>query len=84
MTEEEFEKLEMQAEDEIAEEACKQMHKDIHNEFVYLYNEIFDFCQENDLEPDLVIQIIIKKLSAARRKQIKNDGYISKIYGVQE
>jgi hypothetical protein len=55
------------------------MHKDIHGEFVYLYNEIFDFCQEYDLEPDPVIQIITKKLSAKRRQQIKKDGYISKI-----
>lgn len=84
MTKEEFEQLEKQAETELEEAACKQMHKDIHNEFIYLYNEIFDFCQENDLEPNPVIQIITKKLSATRNKQIKKDGYISKIYEVQE
>ena len=79
MNKEEFERLERQATAELEEAACKQMHEDIHNEFIYLYNEIFDFCRENDLEPDPVIQIITKKLSAMRRKQIKNDGYISKI-----
>lgn len=84
MNKEEFEKLERQAEDELAEEANEQIHKDIHNEFASLWNEVFDFCQENDLEPDAVIQIITKKLSAARSKQIKKDGYISKIMEVYE
>ena len=84
MNKEEFLKLEHEAELEKEADACKQMHKDIHNEFVSIYNWIFDFCQENDLEPDPVIQIITRKLSAARRKQIKTDGYISKIYEVEE
>lgn len=84
MTKEEFERLERQAEDEQAEEACEQMQKEIHNEFVAIYNEIFDFCQECDLEPDPVIQIIVKKLSDMRRRQIKNDGYISKTYDIKK
>lgn len=79
MNKEEFLKLEYEAELEKEADACKQMHEDIHNEFISIYNWIFDFCQENDLEPDPVIQIITRKLSATRRKQIKNDGYISKI-----
>lgn len=79
MTKEEFAKLEQEAELEQEEEVCQQMHDDIYHEFVYMYNEIFDFCYENDLEPDAVIQIITKKLSDTRRKQIKKDGYISKI-----
>lgn len=79
MTKEEFEKLERQAEDEVVEEATEQMHKDIHNEFVSIWNEVFDFCQENDLEPDAVIQIITKKFSAKRSGQIKKQGFISKI-----
>lgn len=79
MNKEEFEKLEQLAEKEKEEEATDKIHEDIHNEFIFIYNWIFDFCQENDLEPDPVIQIITKKLSATRRKQIKNDGYISKI-----
>lgn len=79
MTKEEFEKLERQAEDKVVEEATEQMHKDIHNEFVSIWNEVFDFCQENDLEPDAVIQIITKKFSAKRSGQIKKQGYISKI-----
>ena len=79
MNKEEFEKLERLAEKEKEEEATDKIHEDIHNEFISIYNWIFDFCQENDLEPDPVIQIITKKLSATRRKQIKNDGYISKI-----
>lgn len=83
MTKEQFEKLELEATKKAEEDSCAQMHENIHNEFVCLYNEIFDFCQENDLEPDPVIQIITKKLSSERRKQIKNDGYISKIYKVR-
>ena len=72
MTKKEFEQLEEEA-------ALKEMHDDIHGEFIYIYNEIFDFCQENDLEPDAVLQIITNKLSNKRRQQIKKDGYISKI-----
>ena len=72
MTKEEFERLEEEA-------ALEEMHDDIHVEFIYIYNEIFDFCQENDLEPDAVLQIITNKLSNKRRQQIKKDGYISKI-----
>ena len=79
MTKEEFEKLEKEADLEVETEATKQIHKDIHNEFVFLWNEVFDFCQENDLEPDAVIQIITKKFSAKRSGQIKKQGYISKI-----
>ena len=72
MTKTEFEQLEEQA-------ILNNIHNDIHGEFIYLYNEIFDFCRENDLEPDVVLQIITKKLSNKRRQQIKKDGYISKI-----
>lgn len=72
MTKEEFANLE--------EKAClEEIHDDIHGEFIYIYNEIFDFCQENNLEPDAVIQIIAKKLSAKRSQQLKKDGYITKI-----
>ena len=84
MNKEEFEKLERQAKYELVEEANEQMHKDIHNEFVSLWNEVFDFCQENDLEPDAVIQIITKKFSAKRAVQMKKQGYISKVYEVEE
>ena len=79
MNKAEFEKLEKQAEIEIEENATEQMQKDIYYEFVSIYNWIFDFCQENDLEPDVVIQIITKKLSAKRAAQMKKQGYISKI-----
>lgn len=79
MTKEEFEKLERQAELEKEEEACEQMQKDIYHEFVSIYNDIFDFCYENDLKTDTVIKIITEKLSNTRRKQMKKDGYISKI-----
>ncbi len=79
MNKEEFEKLERQAEDELAEEVNEQIHKDIHNEFISLWNEVFDFCQENILELDPVIRIITAKFGRERSKQIKKQGYISKI-----
>lgn len=83
MTKEQFEKLELEATKKAEEDSCAQMYQDIHNEFISIWNEIFDFCYENDLEPDIVIQILVKQLSSTRQKQIKKDGYISKIYKVR-
>ena len=75
----EFERLEQQAERETESVAAKKIQKDIQTEFIYIYNELIDFCYKNDLEPDAVIQIIISKLGKNRRAQIKKQGYISKI-----
>lgn len=75
----EFERLEQQAEREVEKEATEKIHKDIQDEFIYLYNELVDFCNENDLEPDPVIQIITAKIGRKRSSQIKKQGYISKI-----
>jgi len=79
MNKEEFEKLEQLAEKEKEEEATDKIHEDIHNEFISIYNELVDFCRENDLEPDPVIQIITAKIGRKRSSQIKKQGYISKI-----
>lgn len=75
----EFERLEQLADKEVEEEATEKIHKDIQDEFIYLYNELVDFCNENDLEPDPVIQIITAKIGRKRSSQIKKQGYISKI-----
>lgn len=83
MTKEEFVELEKQAESEKLNDGIQKMQDDIYNECVSIYNEIFDFCYENDLEPDVVIQILVRQLSSTRRNQIKKDGYISKIYKVR-
>ena len=40
---------------------------------------LIDFCRENDLEPDPVIQIITAKIGRKRSSQIRKQGYISKI-----
>lgn len=79
MNKAEFEKLERLAEEEVEKEATEKIHKDIQDEFVSLYNELVDFCNENDLEPDPVIQIITAKIGRKRSDQIKKQGYISKI-----
>ncbi len=79
MTKEEFAKLEREAEAELEENNNQEILDEIFNEGVSIFNEIFDFCQENDLEPDPVIQLICKHLQAERRKQLKKQGYISKI-----
>ena len=79
MNKEEFEKLEQLAEKEKEDEATDKIHEDIHNEFIFIYNELIDFCRENDLEPDPVIQIITAKIGRKRSSQIKKQGYISKI-----
>lgn len=75
----EFEKLERLAEEEKEQEATEKIHKDIQDEFISIYNELIDFCHENDLEPDPVIQIITAKIGRKRSAQIKKQGYISKI-----
>ncbi len=75
----EFERLEQQAEKEIESAVTKKILENIQVEFIYIYNELIDFCYKNDLEPDAVIQIITSKLSKNRRAQIKKQGYISKI-----
>lgn len=75
----EFERLEQQAERETESVAAKKIQEDIQTEFIYIYNELIDFCYKNDLEPDAVIQIITSKLGKNSRAQIKKQGYISKI-----
>ena len=75
----EFEKLERLAEEEKEKEATEKIHEDIQDEFIYIYNELIDFCHENDFEPDPVIQIITAKIGRKRSSQIKKQGYVSKI-----
>lgn len=84
MTKEEFERLEKEALTTSINEATQTMLDDIHNEGVDIFNQIIDFCNENDLEPDAVIQLITRQLSAERRKQLKKQGFIAKTWDVYE
>ena len=79
MTKEEFQKLENEAQKELEADAVAKMQNDINDEFIWIWNHIFDFCQDYDLEPDPVIDIIKSKMSREHKRQMNEDGYITKI-----
>lgn len=83
LTKEGFERLEAEAEAKAQEDFEKEADRLIDSCSRRVFDMIVNFCHDEDLDPDPVIQRIVKQLSAERRRQIKKFGYVDR-YGEDE
>lgn len=83
LTKEDFERLEAEAEVKSQEDFEKEADRLIDSCSRLVFDRIVNFCLDEDLDPDPVIQRVVKQLSAERRRQIKKLGYVGR-YGEDE